>query len=487
LSPRSRTPATAIPKITADFNSLNDVGWYGSSYLLTTTALQPSFGKIYTYFDIKYTYILAVVIFEVGSVVCATAPNSTALIIGRAIAGLGAAGLFSGGITIVGYSVPLRRRAMYIAIISSTFGIASIIGPILGGILTDKLSWRFCFWINLPVGGIAIITTGLFFTSPPRRNAHLSPMEKLRQMDLGGAFVLICGICCLLLALQWGGTTYPWHDSRVWGTLLGFVLLIIVFIALQLWIGDHATIPLRIISNRGVAVGTTFSMFMNFSIFLHVFFLPFYFQACLGTTAEGSGIRSIPYLVSNTLASIVVGTCVTVFGPYTPYLWLGSAIFTVGAGMLYRLQVDSSAAVWIGYQLIAGIGAGCAIQIPFIAVQALLDPADMPTGNALTIFFNTLGGAFSVSVGQNIFSNELAKQLEASVPPIVLEIVNLAGSTGLREAVPPQDLPAVLQSYNDAVTRTFIIPIVTGGIAFLISLWMPWGTVKGKNLLMGAA
>lgn len=138
--------ATAIPKITTVFNSLNDVGWYGSSYLLTTTSLQPSFGKIYTYFNVKWTYILALAIFELGSVLCAAATSSTMLIVGRAVAGAGAAGLFSGGMTIIAYSVPLRKRPIYIGFLSSMFGISSVIGPILGGAFTDRLTWRWCFW-----------------------------------------------------------------------------------------------------------------------------------------------------------------------------------------------------------------------------------------------------------------------------------------------------------------------------------------------------
>jgi fucose permease len=138
--------ATAIPRITTVFDSLNDVGWYGSSYLLTTTSLQPSFGKIYTYFDVKWTYILAFSIFELGSVLCAATRSSTMLIIGRAVAGAGAAALFSGGMTIIGYSVPLRKRPIYIGLLSSMFGISSVIGPILGGAFTDRLTWRWCFW-----------------------------------------------------------------------------------------------------------------------------------------------------------------------------------------------------------------------------------------------------------------------------------------------------------------------------------------------------
>jgi hypothetical protein len=138
--------ATAIPKITTVFDSLNDVGWYGSSYLLTTTSLQPSFGKIYTYFNVKWTYISALAIFELGSILCAAATSSTMLIVGRAVAGAGAAALFSGGMTIVAYSVPLRKRPVYIGFLSSMFGISSVIGPILGGVFTDRLTWRWCFW-----------------------------------------------------------------------------------------------------------------------------------------------------------------------------------------------------------------------------------------------------------------------------------------------------------------------------------------------------
>jgi hypothetical protein len=138
--------ATAIPKITTVFNSLNDVGWYGSSYLLTTTSLQPSFGKIYTYFNVKWTYIFALTVFELGSILCAAATSSTMLIVGRAVAGAGAAALFSGGMTIIAYSVPLRRRPVYIGFLSSMFGISSVIGPILGGAFTDRLTWRWCFW-----------------------------------------------------------------------------------------------------------------------------------------------------------------------------------------------------------------------------------------------------------------------------------------------------------------------------------------------------
>lgn len=160
--------ATAIPKITSDFDSLADVGWYGSSYLLCTTALQPSFGRIYTYFNVKYTYLFALVLFEIGSIICAAAINSTMLILGRAVAGAGASALFSGGMTIVGVSVPLRKRPLYIATLSSMFGIASVIGPLLGGVFTDKATWRWCFWVS---GGSLF----LFLCPKSKISIHIMP------------------------------------------------------------------------------------------------------------------------------------------------------------------------------------------------------------------------------------------------------------------------------------------------------------------------
>ena len=173
-------------------------------------------------------------------------------------------------------------------------------------------------------------------------------------MDLLGAFFLICGIVCLLLALQWGGITYAWSDSRVWGCLLGFGLIIAVFIALQFWRGESATIPPRIISQRTVAGGCLYSMFLALALYAHIYYLPFYFQAVQGVSAEESGIRTIPYLVSNTLMSIIVGGTITKLGYFNPWLYFGAAVFTVGAGMLYTLQVGDYAGKWIGYQLIAG-------------------------------------------------------------------------------------------------------------------------------------
>ncbi|KAF9696096.1 hypothetical protein EKO04_005868 [Ascochyta lentis] len=477
--------ATAIPKITSVFNSLEDVGWYGSSYLLTTTSLQPSFGKVYTYFDVKYTYLCALIIFEVGSVICAAATSSPMFIIGRAIAGAGAAALYSGGMTIIGFSVPLRKRAIYIAALSSMFGIASVVGPILGGAFTDRLSWRWCFWINLPFGGISLAVVFFFFSNPERKYSHLPIRERLAHIDMAGAVFLICAIVSLLLALQWGGFTYSWSNSKVWGTLLGFGLIIAVFIAIQFYQKDRATIPVRVFKQRTILVSCVFSALLSMALYTHIFYLPFYFQAIKGTTAEQSGIRTIAYLVSITVSSIVVGGTITVVGWYAPFMWFGSAVFAIGAGLLYTLKVSSPNSHWIGYQILAGIGAGAGVQIPFVAVQVVSSVKDMPTANACVLFFNSLGGALSISIAQNIFVNTLAKEIPKYVPNFDPQIVAQAGATNLRQVVPPELLPGVLHGYNNAIVTAFILAIATSCMAFLVSLGQEQKSVKGKKLMHG--
>lgn len=348
------------------------------------------------------------------------------------------------------------------------------------------MSWRWCFYINLPIGAIAIAAVFFFFSNPVRKHSDLTLKQKIGQIDLLGAFFLICAIVCLLLALQWGGTTYPWSNSKVWGNILGFGLLISTFTGIQLWKGDTATLPPRImLRHRTVFVCAFFSAFLAMALYTHIFYLPFYFQAVKGTTAEESGIRTIPYLVSITLSSIGVGASITIFGPYVPFTWAGSAVFAVGSGLLYTLKVDSSTGTWIGYQILAGFGAGACVQIPFIAVQVVLNKKDMPIGNAVAIFFNSLGGAISISIAQNIFSNTLVKQIPQHTTGVDPWVIVAAGATHVREVTPPDQLAGVLQSYNLAVTTAFILAIACAGIAFVFSLGFEWKTVKGKKLDMG--
>jgi MFS family permease len=273
------------------------------------------FGKFYTFFSIKAVYLIAIAIFEIGSIICGAAPNSNALIIGRAIAGLGSAGIFSGALIIVAYSVPLRKRPVYSGAIGAMYGIASVAGPLMGGAFTDKATWRWCFYINVPIGAVTILVIALFFKAPDRKAlASLTWSERANQLDLFGTAFFMPGVICLLLALQWGGSKYEWANWRVIILFVFFGVLIIIFIVIQYFKGDHATIPFRIIKKRSVWAACTYSFFLGASFFVVIYFIPIWFQAVRGTSAVESGIRSLPLVLGLVIISIIGGIGVTLTG-----------------------------------------------------------------------------------------------------------------------------------------------------------------------------
>jgi MFS family permease len=246
--------ATAIPRITDDYHTIRDVGWYGSGYFLTFAALQSVWGKILKYFDMKYAFFAAVVIFMIGSLVCALAPTSTSLIVGRALTGVGAAGVTNSVYTIIACIVPPDQVAMYLSLVGMDFSIASVAGPLLGGAFTEKLSWRWCFWINLPIGGASLAVVLLFFKVPDTmRPAKASWREKFLQMDLQGTVLILASLICYMLALEEGGVRRPWNSSVVIGLLVGFVVLAALFGVDQWLQGDRAQIVGRIMKRRTIA------------------------------------------------------------------------------------------------------------------------------------------------------------------------------------------------------------------------------------------
>ncbi|KAJ5824851.1 Major facilitator superfamily domain general substrate transporter [Penicillium robsamsonii] len=474
--------ATAIPKITDQFNSLEDVGWYGSSYLLTTCAVSLMFGKLYTFYSIKWIYLIALFIFELGSLVCAVTPSSVGLICGRAIAGLGAAGLFSGSVLIISKSVPLAKRPMYTGIVGAMFGIASVAGPLMGGAFTDHLTWRWCFYINLPFGAVTFIFVLFFFQTPKAILKKNTFKEQLGELDLIGSLFFLPAIISLLLALQWGGTKYAWGSGRIIGLFVVFGVLGLIFIGVQIWAGDRATVPPRLFKNRNVWGSAWYSLALGAAFFVLTYYLPIWFQSIKSATALKSGIMNLPTIIGVVVVSILSGGLVTIFGYYTPFMIASSVLMTIGAGLLTTLELDSNHSKWIGYQAIFGIGLGLGMQQPMIVAQTALKAEDIPTGTAMVIFAQTLGGAIFVSVAQNVFQNQLVQNLAHYAPEQDSAKLISAGATMLRTLVTGEALHRVLIAWNAAIVHTFYVAVAMGALSLVGPVFIDWLSVKGKKV-----
>ncbi|KAH8164729.1 hypothetical protein CIB48_g3495 [Xylaria polymorpha] len=443
--------ATAIPQITHDFESLDDIGC------------------------IKWTYTIMLLIFELGSIVCALAPNSTALIVGRAVAGLGAAGLLSGATVIISYCAALEKRAFLLALIFGIYGVGSVTGPLIGGVITDNktLSWRFIFWINLPVGAVGLVQFWLTIRNPPPpAKTELSQMQKIRQIDIIGATLLIGGITSLLLALQWGGIMYPWSDSKVFGTIIGFALILITFILLQLRDQVNCTIPLRIFRNRTVCAACAFILAIQVAMVTQTYYWPIYFQSVKNTNAQTSGIFILPLVISNTLTTVITGWATSKLRHYVPFTWVGPPILAVGGGLFQLIRVDSPPSAWIGYQIVTGFGYGLCNQMPIIAVQIVLDKVDVPTGCVMVIFFQGLGGILATSIGQNLFNDKLLRNLQ--IDGVDSAAVIKAGANGFRAVVPADLVAAVTEAFNSALRSVFLVTLATPLVALAISAAFEW-------------
>lgn len=264
----------AIPTITDRFNSVGDISWYGSSYLITFCAFQLLYGKIYAYYNAKWVFLSAVGVFLLGSALCGAAQSSVMLIVGRAVAGLGSSGIFGGSVIITFFTVPLRMRPVYSGIVSFIFAVASIVGPLIGGALTQHGSWRWCFFINLPIGAVTVVVTLLLLELPPAKKAGTPWRDQVKSMDPVGNLCFIPGIICLLLALQWGGSEYPWGDGRIIALLVLATLLLVAFMFVQWWQKDNATVPLRVLRQRSMGAACLYTAFVAGSMMSIIYYLP---------------------------------------------------------------------------------------------------------------------------------------------------------------------------------------------------------------------
>ncbi|TLD18394.1 hypothetical protein PspLS_10267 [Pyricularia sp. CBS 133598] len=425
--------ATAIPHITSEFSSLDDVGWYGSAYQLASAALHPIGSRLYTYINLKWTFLIFLLLFEGGSLICGLASSSFMLIVGRAIAGMGSSGLMGGGLNIISGAVPMHKRPLYIGILMG------------------------CFYINLPAGGICIFLMALVMVPEQVSNlpAHGFPSRGhvylTRRFDFVGFMLIAGGSVMLLLALEFGGKTQPWDSSVVIGLLCGAAGAFVVF---GLWMhrfGDEALIPRSLISQQSVK----------------------------GATPVMSGVYTLPTVLGQLVFSVLSGLIIPMIGYYIPVAAVGAAVSAVGCGMLSTLSPKSTAAEWASYQFIAGAGRGLYLQIPILAVQSYLQPCDLSIGMSTIVFAQTLGAAIVLVIGSSVFLNSLRHEIPVAAPDVDLPKILKAGATGFRQLFEKNySLPGIVFAYTLSLQRVFYVVTVIASLAFLSCWGMGWKNIK---------
>jgi hypothetical protein len=317
-------------------------------------------------------------------------------------------------------------------------------------------------------------------TSPSKKD--LTPKQKILQLDpLGTLFLLPC-LICLLLALQWGGSSLSWSNGKVIALLVLFALLLIAFINVQVFAQKTAQIPAAIVKNRSMLAGGFFVFNLAGSMMIMVYYIPIYFQAVKGVSAQESGIRTIPLVLSLVAGSIVSGIATGKIGYYTQFAYISALAMPIGAGLISTWKVDTGRGEWIGFQILYGFSLGLGMQQAQLAAQTVLKRVDVPTGMALVVFMQTLGGAVFISVGQNVLTSHLVGGMSRLVDGLDPAVIVNTGATDLRDLVPAEQLAAVLEVYSEALRRVFLISAGLASVTILGALGLEWKSVKkGKK------
>ena len=381
--------ATALPRVVSDLGGLTQYSWVFTAYMLASTVTVPLYGKLGDVYGRKLLILLAIVVFVVGSALCGLAQNMTELVAFRAVQGIGAGGLIPLAMAVVGAIIPPRDRGRYQGLLGSVFGSASIIGPAVGGLIVDHTTWRWIFYVNVPVGAIALV---VIWVTMPRRARQTE-----RSIDWGGAALLAVSSTALLLGLVWGGRQYPWSSAHVIGALVAAVVLFLVFLLYERRVPE-TILPFELLRNRVVTSSVVCMALVGMAMFGTISYVPLFVQGVIGTSATSSGVVLTPLMLGAVTASFLSGQWVSRSGRTRPNALVGPLILTAGMFLLWRMGAGTTNGQAARNMVVAGIGVGLMMQVFVLAVQNAVPRAAIGSATALTQFSRSIGGTLGVTL-----------------------------------------------------------------------------------------
>lgn len=458
--------STALPTIVSDLGGLEHLSWVVTAYLLASTAATPLWGKLGDQYGRKRLFQIAIVIFLIGSALCGIAQNMPQLIGFRALQGLGGGGLIVLSMAIVGDIVPPRERGKYQGLFGAVFGMTSVLGPLLGGFFTEQLSWRWVFYINLPIGVIALAVIAAVLHIPVRRTKH--------TIDYLGTFLIASVATCLVLVASLGGTTWPWGSAQIIGLAVLSVLLLVAFVYVERRAAEPV-LPLKLFRIRTFSLVAVISFVIGFAMFGAMTYLPTFLQVVHDITPTMSGVHMLPMVFGLLLTSTGSGQIVSRTGRWKIFPILGTGITAIGLLLLHRLTESSSTLEMSLYFFVFGAGLGLVMQVLVLIVQNAVSYQDLGVATSGATFFRSIGASFGVAIFGTIFTNRLTDKLGAALdgrplPPGV-STDSLSADPRALGQLPPALRGPVIHAYSTSITDVFLYAAPVVLIAFVFA-WL---------------